>query len=219
MRPKSTMSRQKTGFAPPVPRLHLSLASPGFAWLRVTQWVLSLVIIGSLGMAAWFWWSSSLLEREAIEHERAAARMQELNRQFGRQAAEAGFPVSEERMKALDREVAFANQLLRKRAFSWTRLLSDLEETVPPRVSLSAVTLSFTDATIALTGASSTLKDLANFVNTLERHAAFNNAVLSHHRFREAVSRGVAPAPRQADEAGHPRIVEFTLTVGYRPPR
>ncbi|MGH7234900.1 MAG: PilN domain-containing protein [Nitrospiraceae bacterium] len=189
-----------------LPRLNLSLAPQWFRLFRAAQWTLALLLAGSLSLAAWSWWHSRSFEADAAQYEVAAERVEEMNRHFIKEAARAGVNLSDERLKALPREVAFTNQLLEQRAFSWTRFLNDLEETVPPSVSIGSVTVNFKDSLIALNGTARSLKDLTGLVNGLESHAAFRNVVLSQHTFRET------EGPR--DGRG---MLEFTLTVTYRP--
>ena len=192
-----------------LPQLSVSLAGQGFGLLRAAQWVLTLFIVGSLGAAAWMWWDSRTLVEAAAKHEQAAERVRETSRQFLAQASRAGLDLSDGRIQTLGREVAFANQLLEKRAFSWTRFLTELEDGVPPHISISSVTLSFKDSTITLNGTALTLKDVTTLVNNLENHQAFHDVVLSQHRFKESA---------EGKAAGHNTAgtVEFTLTVVYR---
>ncbi len=197
-----------------LPRLHVPLTAIGFSLVRVVQWVLTLVIAASVTVAAWFGWDSRMIAEQAGQYERAAERVQDMNRQFAKHATLAGINLSEERAKALGQKVVFTNQLIEQRTFSWTRFLSDLENAVPPRISISSVALNFKDAVITLNGSALTLKDLTTLVNGLENHAAFRNVVLSQHRIQE-------PAARDGSQTlGHEgtRTVEFTMTVTYRPP-
>jgi Tfp pilus assembly protein PilN len=193
-----------------LPQLSVPLAGQGFGLLRAAQWVLALIIVGSLGSAAWMWWESRALVEAAAKHEQAAERVRETSRQFLAQASRAGLDLSDGRIKTLSREVDFANRMLEKRAFSWTRFLSELEDGVPPHISIGSVTLSFKDSTITLNGTALTLKDVTTLVNNLENHQAFHDVVLSQHRFKESAD-GKAVG---RDTRG---TVEFTLTVMYRP--
>jgi len=101
-------------------------------------------------------------------------------------------------MGRLAAQVGFANDLIAKRVFSWTRFLSDLEETVPPRVSINSIRIDFKDAIIAIGGSALSLKDLTAFIISLEDHRAFKDAALLQHRVRDN------------------DIVEFSLTVRYQ---
>jgi Tfp pilus assembly protein PilN len=175
---------------------------------------MALVIVGAVVSAGWLWWDSRGLEEEASRYEQAKQRVLEINRRFVEQASLAGINVSEGRINSLPREVAFANQLLEKRAFSWTRFLSDLEEAVPPRISISSVTLNFKDKTITLNGMALTLKDLTALVAGLESHPAFKEVVLSQHRLQEDDAEA-GPAAGHKEKA---ETIDFSLSVAYRLP-
>lgn len=217
---RSSVPAGETGVAPiPVDplRLHLSLGAKGFGLIRLAQWALAVTVVGSIGSAVWLWWDSRFLLDEAAQYEVAAERVRGTTGEFVKQATQAGFDLSEARVKVLTREVAFANQLLEKRTFSWTRFLSHLEEAVPPRVSISAVQLNYKDSIITLNGTALTLKDLTALVNGLEEHAAFRNVVLSQHRFQEARTAGGQAGVEKVHGGEGARTVEFTMTVTYRP--
>lgn len=196
-----------------LPTLHLSLTASGFSLLRAAQWGLTLIIAASATTVLWFWWETWMIDDLAAQREQATERVRETNRQFTLQAAQTGMDLSEARANELGRQVAFVNRLTEQRAFSWTQFLSDLEEAVPPHISISSVALDFKENVITLSGAALTLKDLATLVNKLETHAAFRNVVLSQHRFLEPTGKGESNASGK-DEA---RTVEFTMTVTYRP--
>lgn len=213
------------GPAASLPHLHLSLATPGVALARVVQWGMVLLIFGSLGVAVWCWQESQPLDENAARYELSTARVQELNRQFADQMVRDGLTLTAEEMTELVRDVKFANQLAENRVFSWTRLLSDLEVAVPPRVSISTVTLNFKESTILLNGAVRTLPDLAALVNSLESHDQFRKVVLSNHRVQAPPTGGSTGAsqPGGADATNKtigqegPRQVIFSLTVAYHP--
>ncbi len=213
-----------SGPAVPLPRLHLSLATPGVALARAAQWGMVLLIVGSLGVAFWCWRESRPLDEKAARYELSTARVQELNRQFADQMVRDGLTLTAEQMTTLVREVKFANQLAENRVFSWTRLLSDLEEAVPPRVSISTVTLNFKESTIQLNGAVRALPDLTALVHSLESHAKFRKVVLSQHRVQTppggttgASQPGGTDTTVKTIGKESARQVEFSLTVAYHP--
>ena len=199
-----------------VPRLHLPLTSNGLGVLRAAQVVMSLVILGASTAAVWFWMESHMLNRAAAPYEASTQRILEITGTYVKEAKEAGYDVTDGRLKGLEQEVSFTNQMLAKGAFSWTRFLTDLEEAVPPNVSIGSVALSFKDgvSTIALTGSALGLRDLTTLVNGLESHPTFRQVVLSHHQTQGSPERADGPS---RDKDG-PRAVEFSLTVTYRPP-
>lgn len=193
-----------------LPTLQLGLTAHGLPIVRIVQWGLVCVIAGSAIVAGWLWWDSRVLDEQAVVYESAAQRVQGATSQFVRESLQAGVDLSEGRLKAMSQEVAFSDQVLKQRAFSWTRFLSDLEDAVPPRVSIASVTLSGTDATIALSGSALTLKDVTALINSLERHPSFRNVVLSQHRVQE-------PSGAEDEKKKMRPTVEFTMAAAYRP--
>jgi len=187
----------------------MDLRSKGFGVLHTAQWLMSLVVLVVIAYAGWLWWEGRLLEMAAQPYEASTHRAMEASGTYVKQARQAGYDLSEERLKGLEQEVAFTNQMVAKHAFSWTRFLTDLEEAVPPHISIGSVGLSLKDKvyTIQLSGAASSLRDLTKFVNSLEAHPAFQQVVLSHHQKR----------PQEALQKVAPNAVEFSLTVTYRP--
>jgi hypothetical protein len=177
---------------------------------RAAQWGLACVIAGSAAVAGWLWWDSQALDEQAAVYEAAARRVQGATSRFVEESLQAGVDLSEDRLKAMNQEVAFSDQLLKQRAFSWTRFLSDLEDAVPTRISIASVTLGGADAAIALSGSALALKDVTALVNSLERHPSFRNVVLSQHRVQE-------PAGTEEEKKKMRPTVEFTMTAAYRP--
>ena len=197
--------------------IDLSFAAKGFDLLRWAQWGMTVVILVSLGYAGWLWWDSQDLSQQAQDYEMAANRLDAANQEYRLQARQAGIDVSDQRTKNVNREVNFLKQLTQKRNFSWTRLLSDLEEAVPPRVSIASVTLNFSDSRISVTGSAQALKHLTEFVDKLEQHGSFSNVVLSQHQL-SAKDNGQASSPAdQRTERSSSEAVDFGMTVGYRP--
>jgi hypothetical protein len=187
-----------------IPRLSLALTTSGYDLLRAAQWLMLLAIVVSLGTAASLWWNAREMDRQAVEYEQATRRVQDANRLFLKDASQAGYDLTEDRIRGLTREVSFANQLLEKGAFSWTRFLNDLEEAVAPHISFSSVKLSFKESVISLTGTALTLKDLTAQIDKLEGHPLFSNVLLSNHQIQE-------------DGEVVKQTVSFTMTVVYHP--
>lgn len=201
---------------PPLPPLRISLAAWGFDLIRAVQWVMALLLLGSLGTDGWLWWDRQILLEDAAYYRLATERAQGTVRQSLDKTSRAEPNLSDERITGIQHEVTFANQILERHAFSWTRLLNDLEEAVPPRVSINSVGLNFTDSMIMLSGTALTLADLTALVDRLEAHRSFLNVALSHHVFRESRSaREIAMAGARPGDVTF-RVVEFAMTVIYR---
>jgi hypothetical protein len=192
-----------------LPRLGLAFTASGIQILWSVQWLLVIMTCGSIAWSVWLWRDGQWLAEEADRYEAASERVQEQNRQFAAEAIRAGIDVSPERMKLITRQASFMTHVQKSRSLSWSRLLTHLEEAVPPHISLSSVGLNFANATIALKGTALTLKDLTGFVDQLEAHHAFSQAVLSEHHMAEVEQ---AASTREAL-----RPLEFVMTVHYRP--
>jgi Tfp pilus assembly protein PilN len=114
------------------------------------------------------------------------------------EARREGIDLSEEALKRLPIEVELANQLLRQRAFSWTRFLTELEQAIPSRLALSSVRLDPDGTMVRLTGTAMSLEDITAFTIGLRDHATFKDPNLAQHR--------VGPNGQ----------VEFDVTLQYR---
>lgn len=206
--------RRHTTATSTLPCLRLTTAPPMVSLLRALQWTLAAITLVSTGLA-WWWWQDSLdLEQRAVQYETAVARTKLLNQQFQAQMAREGLTLPGDHIAMVQGKIAFANQLTEKRAFSWTRLLSELEDTVPPHVSIASVKLDFQQASIVVDGLAASLQDVNAFVQALQTHRAFHQAVLAKHELHKGRDgRGAAPAV----EGGKGMLpIEFTLAVGYR---
>lgn len=199
-----------------VPSLRLAIAPPIVSTLRALQWILISLTVLSVGLIGRWWQESRDLDAIAERYETATARTETLNRQFEAQLTSEGLTLSDDQIALVKGKIAFANLLSEKRAFSWTRLLSELEETVPANVSIGSVRLNFQQSNITVNGLAKSLQDVNVFVQTLQTHRAFQKAVLAKHQVHkgrdgEAVtllSEGGMDAPRHS--------IDFTLAVGYR---
>lgn len=177
---------------------HTNLSSIGPTYVNAVRVGLVLLALLLTGLIVWDLQQTATVNAQTVAAEKALAHIREQDKQMTAQAAAEHADLSEAAMQRLPKEVAFANQILTRRAFSWTRFLADLEDAVPPRLSIRSLQLDSKSSLITINGAALTLKDLTRFIIGLEDHRTFQNAVLSHHRTLENGS------------------VEFVLTVQYR---
>ncbi len=185
-----------TGALPAIAAVDLS--GSHYAYQGRVCAALVLVSLFLVGLIVWNVREARAFRIQAMEVEQALARVQEQDRQVQLRGQMEGVDLSDTAMGRLTAQVVFANDLIAKRAFSWTRFLSDLEATVPPRVSINSIRLDFKDAVIAIAGSALSLKDLTTFIISLEDHRTFKDATLLQHRVRD-------------DD-----VVEFNLTVRYQ---
>jgi Tfp pilus assembly protein PilN len=172
-------------------RRYRAAVAPLRLLLMGTCVLLASAILWSLAQAM-----ATYQECRTIEAELDRVRQQDLS--LIAEARREGGDVSEHALRQLSFEVELANQLLDKRKFSWTKFLTELEQTVPPRLALSSVRLDHAGTAVKLTGTAMSLEDITAFTLGLQNHATFKDPVLAQHR---AASNG---------------LVEFDVTVQYR---
>jgi Tfp pilus assembly protein PilN len=206
--------QRRSSGRPPLPALPLTTTPAFVPWLRAVQVGLVVILLASTGVAWWGWEDSLELEQRAAQYEATVARTTTLNQQAQAQLARDGLTLPGDQIALVQGKIAFANLLAEKRAFSWTRLLSELEETVPAHVSIGSVKLDVQQARVVVDGLAGSLQDVNVFVQLLQNHRAFHEAVLAKHEIHKGRDgRGGTTAP---DGAKGMPVVEFTLAVGYR---
>ncbi len=212
---RGRFARRTKEAVPAVPSLRLVAAPPIVSTLRILQWSLIGLTVMSVGLIGWWWQETQELDTMAERYETAALRTATLNRQFERHLAREGLTLPGDQIALVQGKIVFANLLSEKRAFSWTRLLSELEETVPANVSIGSVKLDFQQSNIVVDGLARSLQDVNVFVETLQTHRAFQKAVLAKHELHKGRDGGAAmPIAEGADTSHHD--IEFTLAVDYR---
>jgi Tfp pilus assembly protein PilN len=147
---------------------------------------------------AWDIWSSMLVWQELQSIQEALEQVQERDRAVLNEAQQQGIELSEAALQVLPKEIEFANQLIEKRGFSWTRFLTELEQAIPPRIAVNSIRLEPTSETILLTGAARSLEDVTTLTVAFQDHPRFKDPVLGQHR-----------------DAGN-GVVEFDLSIHYR---
>jgi hypothetical protein len=128
----------------------------------------------------------------------ALARVQEEDHELLAKVRRDGMDLSDAAIQLLPKEVAFANQLIAKRGFSWTRFLSELEQSIPPRIAVNSIRLDPSNSVVHLTGSALNLEDITALTVMFQDHARFKDPVLGQHR-----------------DAGN-GLVEFDLSLRYK---
>ena len=199
-----------------MPQLVLTWVPPEVPLLRAAQGSLIGLILLCLGVSVW-WWDESLTFNETAERlEAGAARTDLLNRQFEASLKRENLTLPGGQIALIQSKIAFANQLTEKRAFSWTRLLSELEEAVPAHVSVGSVKLDFHQSRIMLDGVAGSLQDVNVFVRALQGHQAFHGAVLVKHEERKTHQATAVNQATVGESIGTGARIEFSLAIEYR---
>lgn len=90
-------------------------------------------------------------------------------RQLQEEIGKMGRNVSEEAIKEMANEIQLINQLLRQKSFSWTAFLSDLEERVPSKLSVSRIQPDFNGGQVLLGGSAPSLREVTELVGRLRK--------------------------------------------------
>lgn len=177
--------------------LRINLSSSPRSYLGPLRAGLALLALLLVGLIAWDLARARAIEVQVAKAEQALVRVRDQESRLLFQAQAERVDLSDAALQRLSREVAFANQVIAKRAFSWTRFLGDLEQAVPQHLAVYSIRLDFKNSAITIGGAAKSLQDLTTFIISLEDHPAFSDAVLAQHRVLES------------------GLVEFGLTVRY----
>ena len=200
-----------------IPSFRLSVAPTSMRILRWMQWTLVAVILCAWGLSGWWWWDSRTVAEEAARYAAAAARTEDLNRQFAAAMGAEQLTLTPNEIAAIKQEVAFVNQLAEKRSFSWTQLLSDLEQALPAGIAIGKIQLDRKESVVAFDGIAPRMQDLNALMTGLQTHPSFSRPVLHHHKVIEADKRqSGSDANDRVDNV--PAGVEYSLTVHYRRP-
>jgi len=189
-------------------RLQLPLTASGLGLVHIVQAVLAIVGVSLWLFVPWIWMTAQGVKNDIRTLEESLLQTRQLHTQFINQTQTSGYSLAPARLQTLPQEVQFARQLSSQQRFSWTQFLNDLEAAVPKNVSMESVSLNFKNSSIALAGATASLKDLAALVKGLEDHEAFQNVILSGHK---------SQAQTKKKPSAFPNAVDFSLEVTYQP--
>lgn len=178
---------------------HINLSTRYRAYLGPMRVALLAVAVALVAGIVWDLRHLAAMEAEAERLGPALARVLAQDRAFVAQARREGVDLSDAALARLPRDIGFANRLIAERTFSWTKLLGELEETVPPGLAINGVQHDLKKTvTIRLAGSAISLEVVTAFTLALSDHPAFHDPELVRHRVKE-------------DDG----VVQFDLRVGY----
>jgi hypothetical protein len=177
---------------------HINLSTHPGRYVAVMHAGLGFLSLLFIGLIAWDLQQAEIIREQGRMVEQATARVREQDQQLQAHAKADMMDLSDAVLQRLPRDVAFANQLIARRVFSWTHFLHDLEEAVPEGIAIQNIKVDVKASSITMGGAANGLKELTALVIGLEDHAAFEHAVLGQHRSLDS------------------GLVEFGLTVHYK---
>ena len=173
--------------------------SSRYRWYLAPARLVIMLVAGVIALAMLWDISRAWLAWQDVESmESALKQVQDRDRELLNDAQREGIDLSEAALLVLPKEIEFANQLIEKRSFSWTRFLTELERAIPQRIAVNSIRLDPTNSTIMLTGSARALEDVTTLTVTFQDHPQFKEPVLGQHR-----------------DMGN-GLVEFDLSIKYR---
>ena len=173
--------------------------SSRYRWYLAPARLVIMLVAGIIGVAILWDISRVWLAWQEVESmESALTQVLDRDRDLLKEAQEEGIDLSEAALQVLPKEIEFANQLIEKRSFSWTKFLTELERAIPQRIALNSIRLDPGNSTIMLTGSAKALEDVTTLTVTFQDHPQFREPVLGQHR-----------------DMGN-GLVEFDLSIKYR---
>lgn len=162
---------------------------------RLLTWLLSGVICSAILWDVVQAWG---VGQEITIIEAALDQVREQDRELLARASQQGLDLSESAIQFLPKEVDFANQLIAKRGFSWTRFLAEIEQAIPARIAINSIRLDQTNSVVHLMGSALNLEAVTALTVTFQDHPRFKDPVLGQHR------------------DGGNGVVEFDLSLRYK---
>jgi len=168
---------------------------------RSVRGFMAVLMLASFLLALLAVWNFSQFRGERQELERvkgALKRVKQQAAQFQDKLRAGGKALTPEQVNNLSKEIGFANELIKRKTFFWSSLLSDIERVIPSNISLSRIQLNYTEDQVTLNGSAASLQHLTQFIIRLEDSSAFQDVFLETQK---AVEHG---------------WVEFSLNARYR---
>ncbi len=153
--------------------------------LFVGAGVVGLVLALALQLGLW-----ASLRREGGDIGRRLTQMEDQVRRHEEEVRAIRATIPKDAMTSYQAKVAAYNQILEASAFSWTRLLVELEHAVPPGVHLRDVQPDPSTGRVTLNGVATSFDDIARFVRGLSERTSFRNVYLLRQSTRAAAAGG-----------------------------
>ena len=149
---------------------------------RVKSMVPNIVAIGALVLAAAYTWHNVELYNFNLERITGlSAQLARLENTLGSKPSPVPAATRED-IKLLKGEVGYINKLIARETFSWTGLLTSLEQDVPAGVSIVRISPEFETMTIRVSGLAKSIKDVFKFVDALGGSERFSEVFLLKHQ-------------------------------------
>jgi len=122
-----------------------------------------------------------LMNKEAIEVYRQRVAAVETNLSPKKKIEPARLASTDVDIKALKKDVSVINEIIDRKSFMWTNLLTGLELSAPPDVYLIQISPDFKKSNVTVTGAARKMSDALSMVDRMGRSPYFKEVFLLSH--------------------------------------
>jgi Tfp pilus assembly protein PilN len=166
-------------------KFQTDFASHEYRYIYGLQGIFIIASLLLVLLAVWNFLNYRAAPQEADRVTGSLKRVQEQSAQLASKLQVNGKALTPDQITALSKEVAFANELLQRKTFFWSSLLSDIEGVIPDNIALTRIQLDFKEQRVMLTGSAVSLKDLTQFIIRLEDSPAFKDVFLENQKTGE----------------------------------
>src|SRR5262245_53665055 len=145
-------------------KFQTDFASHDYQYVFRFQVALSVASLLLVLLAAWNFQNYRATFPELDKVADSVKRVQEQAAQHQSKLQASGKAMTLEQTASMPKDIAFANELLQRKTFYWSSLLSDIETVIPSNISLSRVQLNFKEQRVMMSGYAVSLKDLTQFI-------------------------------------------------------
>jgi len=166
----------------------INLATRPFYNERLVRVALGLGTLAVLGLAAFNVVQVMRLSSRDVEVRQQADAAEAEAARLRQQAAVIRQTINREQLTVVQAAAREANQLIDRRAFSWTDLFNRFEATLPPEVRIASVTPQVDQQgrmLVAVTVVSRRVEDLDGFIEALEKTGAFQEVLSRQEEAQE----------------------------------
>ena len=156
-------------------KFQTDFASHEYRYIYGLQGIFIIASLLLVLLAVWNFLNYRAVPQEADRVASSLKRVQEQSAQLASKLQVNGKALTPDQITAVSKEVAFANELLQRKTFFWSSLLSDIEGVIPDNIALARIQLDFKEQRVMLTGSAVSLKDLTQFIIRLEDSPAFKD--------------------------------------------
>lgn len=163
-------------------KFSINLASENVRVLKQIRLVLVLASIALVGIAIAEVMDGLAAQRQLDVETARVAELTQQRLKVEERLQQEGLALTKEGRAAVRARVEAANRMIGQRLFLWSKLLSDLERSIPSGVSLTSIQPQPSTATVTLKGEALTLARLTDCVIELEKSGVFHEVFLTDQK-------------------------------------